>query len=73
MEERGLSIDPCLGNIIGLDDDLSHAINLLRGFDKTLDQKGLENYRKRKHKEENSSEVEDVEKQMHMPEEGKKI
>ena len=71
-EEKGLLTDPCLGNIIGPDDDLSLAINLLRGFDKTVDQKGLKTYRKRKHKEESSSEVEDVEKQMHMPEEGKK-
>ena len=57
LEEEGLSIDPCLGNIIGLDDDLSHAINLLQGFDKTVDHKGLKNYRKRKNKEESSSEV----------------
>ena len=71
-EEEGLLINPCLGNIIGPDDDLSLAINLLRGSDKTVDQKGLKTYRKRKHKEESSSEVEDVEKQMHMPEEGKK-
>merc|ERR1711954_183226 len=71
-EEKGLLTDPCLGNIIGPDDDLSLSINLLRGSDKTVDQKGLKTYRKRKHKEESSSEVEDVEKQMHMPEEGKK-
>merc|ERR1712081_86528 len=40
----------------------------MRGFDKKV-----ENYRKRKHKEESSSDTEDVEKQMHMPEEGKNI
>merc|ERR1711954_397451 len=35
LVEEGLSIDPCLGNIFGIpDDDLFHAINLFRGFDK---------------------------------------
>ena len=35
LVDEGLSIDPCLGNIFGIpDDDLFHAINLLRGFDK---------------------------------------